>query len=71
VSRSVSPFFTELDPALRLIVSADKRFPATSKLASVLVLGSKNTFTIVLPRRVGTFLIARSETSTKEWAVSR
>ena len=54
-----------------LRVSALSRFSATSKDVRVRVLGSKNRFTTVRPRRVGTFLIGRSAISFIASAVSR
>jgi hypothetical protein len=52
-------------------VSADRRVSAISNEDRVRVEGSMNRLTIVLPRRVGTFLIGRRETSAKARAVSR
>ena len=54
-----------------LTVSADSRFSANSKEMRVRVEGSKKRLTIVLPRRTGTFLIARSLISLNGSAVSR
>lgn len=54
-----------------LIASAESRFAAISNEVRVLVDGSKKRLITVLPRRVGTFLIARAETSLKDSAVSR
>ena len=63
VSRSVSPFVT-LDVATAMLsVSALRRFSATSNDVRVRVLGSKNRFTTVRPRSVGTFLIGRAAIS--------
>ena len=71
VSTSVSPLLT-LDPdAATLTVSAERRFSANSNETRVRVDASKNRLTIVEPRRVGTFLIARSLISLNGWAVSR
>jgi hypothetical protein len=52
-------------------VSADSRFSANSKEMRVRVDASKNRLTIVEPRSVGTFLIARSLISLNGSAVSR
>ena len=71
VSTSVSPFDT-LDPdAATLTVSAESRFSANSNEMRVRVDASKNRLTIVEPRSVGTFLIARSLISLNGSAVSR
>ena len=71
VSSSVSPFTTlDVDTA-RFSVSALRRFSAISNDVRVRVLGSKNRFTTVRPRRAGTFLICRSPTSRMASAVSR
>src|SRR5689334_19517200 len=70
VSSSVSPFTTLLDEGEKLITSALNRFAANSNDVRVLVLGSKNRLTTVLPRNAGTFLISRPVTSLKESAVS-
>ena len=71
VSTSVSPFDT-LDPdAATFTVSADRRFSANSNDTRVRVDASKKRFTIVAPRSVGTFLIARSLISLNGSAVSR
>ena len=40
VSRSDSPFFTDDEPTLKVIVSADRRLAACSKLSRVRVLSS-------------------------------
>ena len=70
VSTSVSPFDT-LEPAdATLTVSALSRFSANSNEIRVRVEASKNRLTIVAPRNVGTFLIARSEISRNGTAVS-
>src|SRR5262249_15600181 len=63
VSISVSPFETLLVEEEMLITSADNRFPAISKDVRVRVDASKNRLITVLPRRVGTFLIGRVDTS--------
>src|SRR5205085_890152 len=71
VSTSVSPFCT-LEPVdATFTVSADNRFSANSNEIRVRVDASKNRLTIVAPRRVGTFLIARSLISLNGSAVSR
>ena len=71
VSFSVSPFFREDASAVKLIMSAVSRCAASSKLIRVRVEGSTKRLTTVLPRRAGTFLIARSPTLLKARAVSR
>jgi hypothetical protein len=63
VSINVSPFDTLLVEAEILTTSADSRFPAISKDVRVRVEDSKKRLMTVLPRRVGTFLIGRVETS--------
>jgi len=59
----------ELVEAAILKVSALRRLAAISKESRVLVEGSKKRLTIVLPRRVGTFLIGRADISLKDRAV--
>ena len=59
VSTSVSPFTTLELATATFSVSALSRFSATSNDVRVRVLGSKNRFTTVRPRSVGTFLIGR------------
>ena len=54
-----------------LSVSALSRFSAISNDVRVRVLGSKNRFTTVRPRSVGTFLTARVPISFMASAVSR
>ena len=54
----------ELD-TLKVMVSADNRLAAVSKLSRVRVESSKKRLTTVLPRRAGTFGMARALTSTK------
>ena len=71
VSTRVSPFVTDDVDAEIFIESADKRLAAISNDVRVRVDGSKKRLMIVLPRRVGTFLISRVETSLKESTVSR
>ena len=71
VSTSVSPL-TTLEVAMATFrVSALSRFSAISNEVRVRVLGSKKRLTTVLPRRVGTFLMARWPTSFIASAVSR
>jgi len=55
VSRMLSAFFMLEEDGEKLTTSAERRLPAISKLARVRVEDSKNRFTIVRPRRVGTF----------------
>lgn len=71
MSIRVSPLVAELVEAEILKVSALIRFAAISKESLVRVEGSKNRLMMVLPRRVGTFLIERSEISLKDLAVLR
>ncbi len=54
-----------------LSVSALSLFAAISKDVLVLVLGSWKKWTMVLPRKVGTFLIGRVDISLSDSAVSR
>ena len=70
VSLRVSPFFSEEASAVKLMISAERRCSASSKLIRVRVEGSTNRLTTVLPRRAGTFLIARWPTALKARAVS-
>src|SRR5688572_8626956 len=63
VSSKVSPFETEEEEAVKLIVSADKRFSASSKEILVLVEFSKKRFTITTSRNEGTFFTGRCNTS--------
>ena len=51
-------------------MSAVSRCAASSKLMRVRVEGSMKRFTTVLPRKAGTFLIARSPTALNALAVS-
>ena len=60
VSTSVSPLVTLEVAVAMLSVSALRRFSAISNDVRVRVLGSKNRFTTVRPRSVGTFLIGPS-----------
>ncbi|CAI8394206.1 MAG: Uncharacterised protein [Acidimicrobiales bacterium AG-410-I20] len=55
VSRMLSPFESDEEPALKLIVSADSRRAAVSKESRVLVESSKNNVATVRPRSAGTF----------------
>jgi hypothetical protein len=71
VSLKVSPFNIELLEELILTTSADKRLAANSKDVLVLVEGSKNKVTIVLPLKAGTFFIGLLDISLKEVAVSK
>src|SRR5438445_7480552 len=71
VSLSVSPFLSEEASAVKLIISAERRCSQSSKLIRVRVDGSTNRLMTVLPRKAGTFLIARSPTALKARAVSR
>src|SRR4051812_31614106 len=70
VSLRVSPFLSEEASAVKLIMSADSRCSESSKLIRVRVEGSTNRLTTVLPRKAGTFLIARSPTALNARAVS-
>ena len=71
MSISDSPLLTEEVEAEMLTASAERRFAAISKEVRVRVEASKKRLMTVLPRRAGTFLIARAETSLNESAVSR
>src|SRR3954451_8039752 len=71
VSTRVSPLLTDEPAAATFTVSAESRFSANSNEIRVRVDASKNKFTMVFPRRAGTFLIARSLTSLNGSAVSR
>src|SRR5215469_4555700 len=70
VSLRVSPFLSEEASAVKLMISAESRCSASSKLIRVRVEGSTNKLTTVLPRKAGTFLMARSPTALKARAVS-
>src|SRR5450755_3357793 len=70
VSLSVSPFLNDDASAEKFTMSAVNRCAASSKLMRVRVDGSMNRFTTVLPRKAGTFLIARSPTALNARAVS-
>jgi len=59
----VSPFFSEEASAVKLMMSAERRCSESSKLMRVRVEGSTKRLMTVLPRRAGTFLIARSPTA--------
>ena len=69
VSTRVSPFFTELPEALKLIMSADSRFSACSKDNFVLVEFSKNKLAMVMSLNDGTFLMGLLMTCLKLSAV--
>ena len=71
VSMSDSPFVTDDDEADMFTASAESRLAAISNDVRVRVEDSKKKLMTVLPRSVGTFFIARLETSLKESAVSR
>jgi hypothetical protein len=72
VSARDSPFTTEeVEPPMER-ESAERRFSASSKELLVRVEGSRNRFTMVLPRRAGTFLMpGRLLIASNEAAVSR
>lgn len=63
-------FFNEELSVLKLMTSAVRRTAASSKLMRVRVDGSMKRLMTVLPRRAGTFLMARSPTCLKVRAVS-
>ena len=71
VSLSVSPFETEEPDVEKLMVSAERRFSASSKEMRVRVEASKKRLTTVTPRSVGTRLIGRSKTSRNSRAVRK
>src|SRR5699024_2563367 len=71
VSFRDSPFDTEDVFTAKFKTSADNRLAAASKEVRVRVESSKKRFTTVWPRRVGNFLMDRSETVAISWAVSR
>ncbi len=71
VSFRLSPFETLEPLALKLMTSAESRFAAASNEMRVRVESSKNRFTTVLPRRVGSFFISRSCTAAMSSATSR
>lgn len=71
VSFSDSPFDTEEPFAEKLITSADNRFAAVSNEMRVRVESSKNKFTTVRPRNVGSFLISRPWVAAMAAVVSR
>ena len=64
VSTSVSPFETLEPEAETLTVSADSLFSANSKEIRVRVEFSKNRFTIVEPRSVGTYSLGGNTITT-------
>src|ERR1700729_4160155 len=70
VSLSVSPFLKDDASAEKFTMCAVSRCAASSKLMRVRVDGSMNRLTTVLPRKAGTFLIARSPTALNARAVS-
>ena len=71
VSFKLSPFWV-LDPdEEKFTMSALKRLAASSKEIRVRVEASKNMLATVFPRRAGTFLTSRAETSLKDFAVSK
>ena len=71
VSFKDSPLL-RLEPlAEKLMTSAESRFAAASKEIRVRVESSANKFTIVRPRKVGSFLTAPSLTRANSLAVSR
>ena len=63
VSFKLSPLFTLDVDTLKVIVSADRRLAAVSKLIRVRVESSKNKLTIVRPLSAGTFGTGRRLTS--------
>ena len=63
VSRRLSPLLRLDCEAANVIVSADRRFAAVSKLRRVRVESSKKTLHTVLPRSAGTFGFGRRFTS--------
>src|ERR1051325_3272795 len=71
VSMRVSPFSTEEPLAEEFSVSAERRFSAISKETRGRVEASMKRLMTSWPRRAGTFLTGRSETSLKPSAVSR
>src|SRR2546426_1038694 len=71
MSISDSPLLTEEVEAEMFTASAERRFAAISNEVRVRVEASKKRLMTVLPRRVGTFLIVRAETSLNDSAVSR
>src|SRR5215471_2458124 len=71
VSRSDSPFSTELPFAAKERASAESHFSAVSKEKRVRVEDSKKRLTTIRPRSAGTFLICRSPIGRMDSAVSR
>ncbi len=74
VSRRDSPFESEDVEAVKVMVSADRRFAAVSKESRVRVELSKNSVATVRPRSAGTFGMSRSVTSANEsarWSTSK
>ncbi len=70
VSRRVSPLVVLLVAASNEITSALSRLAAMSNAMRVRVLGSRNRFTIVLPRSAGTFLTVRDRVRLNAVAVA-
>ena len=71
VSMSVSPFSTEEPEAVKLSVSAERRFSAISNETRVRVDASMKRLMTSCPRNAGTFFTGRSLTSLNPSAVSR
>ena len=71
VSFRVSPLVVLLEEEEKLITSAERYLPASSKLVLVRVLGSKKRLATTLPLRVGTFLMSLSRISFMESADSK
>ncbi len=71
VSRRVSPLETEEVETEKSRTSAESRWAASEKEVLVRVESSKKRLTQIFPRRAGTFLMERVETSLSVRAVSR
>ena len=71
VSRTLSPFDSDEDPAPKLIVSAERRRAAVSKESRVRVEFSKNNVATVRPLSAGTLGIGRRPISSKVSVRSR
>src|SRR5947208_338756 len=71
MSTSDSPLLIDDVEAEMLTASAESRLAAISNDVRVRVEASKKRLMTVLPRRAGTFLIVRAETSLNDSAVSR
>ncbi len=71
VSRSVSPLAVEEPAVVKVSVSAERRFSASSKERRVRVDDSKNRLATVTPRSVGTRGMRRPSTSRMVRAVLR